>query len=79
MKNVIKLEKYYTPEQLRNNIEAFVDYYNNRRYHEALDNLTPADVYFGRSEEILKTRRETKRKTIALRRKDYFIQKTHVV
>lgn len=79
MKNVIKLEKYYTPEQLRNNIEAFVDYYNNRRYHEALDNLTPADVYFGRSEEILKTRRETKRKTIALRRKDYFIQKAQVI
>jgi len=79
MKNVIKLEKYFTPEQLRDNIEAFVDYYNNRRYHESLDNLTPADVYFGRSEEILKVRRETKRKTIALRRKDYFIQKAQVI
>lgn len=79
MKNVIKLEMYYTPEQLRNNIEAFVDYYNNRRYHESLDNLTPADVYFGRGEKILKTRNKTKRKTIALRRKDYFIKKAQVV
>jgi len=79
MKNVIKLEKYFTPEQLRDNIEAFVDYYNNRRYHESLDNLTPADVYFGRSEEILKARRETKRKTISLRRKDYFMQKAQVI
>ncbi|MCD4723425.1 MAG: transposase [Bacteroidales bacterium] len=67
------------PEQLRNNIKAFVDYYNIRRYHESLNNLTPADVYFGRSEKILKTRRETKRKTIALRRKDYFIKKAQVV
>jgi len=69
MKNVIKLEKYYTPEQLSSNIEAFVDYYNNRRYHESLDNLTPADVYFSRSEDILKTRRETKRRTIEIKRK----------
>lgn len=75
MKNIIKLENYYTPEQLRENIEAFVDYYNNRRYHESLDNLTPADIYFGRAEKILKMRRETKRRTIEIRRKKYFKQK----
>jgi transposase InsO family protein len=75
MKNVIKLENYYTPEQLKNHIEAFVDYYNNRRYHESLGNLTPADVYFGRGEKILKTRRKTKRRTIDIRRKNYFKQK----
>ncbi len=75
MKNVIKLENYYIPEQLRSSIEAFVDYYNNCRYHESLDNLTPADVYFGRAENILKMRRETKRRTIEIRRKKYFKQK----
>jgi len=75
MKNVIKLENYYTPEQLRSSIEAFVDYYNNRRYHESLDNLTPADVFFGRAENILKMRRKTKRRTIEARRKKYFKQK----
>jgi putative transposase len=79
MKNVIKLEKYFTPDQLRHNIEAFVDYYNNRRYHESLNNLTPADVYLGRSEKILKMRKETKRRTIALRRKKYFIQKAQII
>ena len=79
MKNVIKLEKYFTPDQLRNNIEAFVDYYNNRRYHESLDNLTPADVYHGRGEGILRVRKETKRKTIDLRRKVYFKQKAKAI
>jgi hypothetical protein len=71
MKNVIKLQNYYTPEQLRNNITAFIDYYNNRRYHESLDNLTPADVYYGRKVQILKRRKETKQRTIRLRRKAY--------
>ena len=75
MKNVIKLENYYTPEQLRKNIEAFIDYYNNRRYHESLDNLTPADVYYGRAEQILKKRKEIKRQTILRRRKRYLGKK----
>lgn len=79
MKNVVKLENYFTPEQLRNSLEQFVDYYNNRRYHESLNNLTPADVYFGRGEQILKARKETKRKTIAMRRKGYFREKAKVV
>lgn len=75
MKNVIKLENYYTPEQLRQSIESFVDYYNNRRYHESLDNLTPADVYYGRAEKILKMRKETKKRTIEKRRKIYLKKK----
>jgi hypothetical protein len=42
--------------------------YNNCRYHESLDNLTPADVYFGRGQAILERREKIKRKTIELRR-----------
>jgi hypothetical protein len=37
-------------------------------YHESLDNLTPADVYYGRGQAILDGRVKIKRKTIALRR-----------
>jgi len=71
MKNVVKLDNYFFPEELKARLEAFVDYYNNRRYHESLDNVTPADVYFGRKEEILSRRADTKRRTINERRKIY--------
>ena len=47
MKNVITLQNYYLPGELKEEIERFVDYYNHRRYHESLDTLTPADVYAG--------------------------------
>ena len=56
LKNRILLENYYLPGDLRLQIDAFVDHYNHQRYHESLQNLTPADVYFGRGETILKQR-----------------------
>jgi hypothetical protein len=37
--------------------------------HESLDNLTPADVYFGRAQAILTRRENIKLKTIELRRR----------
>ena len=48
--------------------QAFVERYNHARYHESLDNLTPADVYFGRGQTILLQRERIKRKTIEQRR-----------
>jgi transposase InsO family protein len=71
MKNVVKLENYFFPDELKENIEKFVNYYNNQRYHESLKNVTPADVYFGREKELLNQRKETKMKTIKERRKKY--------
>jgi transposase InsO family protein len=68
MKNVVLLENYYTPDELRREIEAFVSYYNNRRYHEALNNVTPVDVYFGRAREILERRERIKKQTMRMRR-----------
>ena len=58
----------YLPGDLESRIDAFVDHYNHRRYHESLDNLTPADVYFGRGQTILRERERIKRATIQNRR-----------
>ncbi len=61
MKNVIKLDNYYSPEDLVTAIKAFVRHYNYQRYHESLANLTPADVYYGKDKEKLKKRAKTKK------------------
>ena len=68
LKNRILLENYYLPGDLEAQIGAFVEHYNHARYHESLDNLTPADVYFGRAQTILLERERIKRQTIAHRR-----------
>jgi hypothetical protein len=39
--------------QLEARIEAFVAHYNHLRYHESIDNLTLAGVYFGRGQTNL--------------------------
>ena len=57
-----------TPEGLQRSIAEFSDWYNNERYHEAIGNLRPVDVYQGRAERILRQREKLKRKTIQLRR-----------
>jgi len=61
---------YELPSQLERAIADFVDYYNYRRYHKALGNVTPADVLYGRREEILKHRKEVQIQTTN-RRRDY--------
>jgi len=71
MKSVVKLEQFYFPWDLEQTIASFVDYYNQHRYHEALDNLTPAVVFSGRSKLVLNTRQQTKQRTLALRRQHY--------
>ena len=63
LKNRILLENDDLPGDLRQQIDAFVDHYNHRRYHESLQNLTPADVYSGRGQTILKQRERIKQKT----------------
>ena len=68
MKNRIPLENYYLPGALQAEIEDFVGQFKHRRYHESLNNLTPADVYFGRGQTILLERERIKRRTIQHRR-----------
>jgi putative transposase len=64
LKNRILLENHYLPDDLKAQIARFVEHYNHRRYHESLQNLTPADVYFGRGQTILLERERIKRDTI---------------
>jgi transposase InsO family protein len=47
MKNLILLDNYYSPSELEARISEWVNYYNNHRYHEVIDNVTPYDRYFG--------------------------------
>ena len=75
MKNVVKLNYYYYPEELKEALSGFVNYYNYERYHESLDNVTPADVYFGKREQILKRREKIKHKTLKQRRRHYIMNK----
>ena len=74
LKNRILLEYYFLPGDLEAQIEAFVADYNHRRYHESIDNLTPADVYCGRGRAILAERERIKRQTIANRRLQHQLQ-----
>ena len=68
LKNRILLENYFLPGDLQTQIGAFVEHYNHRRYHESLDNVTPADAYFGRAAAIIKQRETIKHQTIQHRR-----------
>lgn len=68
IKEEINLVPHETPTALREAIRSFVDYYNHRRYHEGLDNVTPYDVLSGRRQQILQRRREVKSRTIEARK-----------
>ena len=75
MKSIVKLDTYYAPSDLEQAIANFVAYYNSQRYHESLNNLPPADVYFDRDAEILSRREEVKQQTIRQRRQQYLQSK----
>ena len=69
MKNQILLNHYYLPSELQEHLQRFIRYYNHERYHESLDNLTPADVFYGRDQDILEQRQQIKHNTMSMRRK----------
>jgi putative transposase len=69
MKSIVKLDTYFFPSMLEQAIADFVVYYNFERYHEALDNVTPADMFFGRYKEVLSQRAFVKQQTLLERRR----------
>jgi transposase InsO family protein len=69
LKNVVKLQNYYSLSELEQAIGEFVEYYNHERYHESIDNLTPSDMYSGKSKEVLTQREQIKQDTLARRRR----------
>ena len=68
MKNVILLDKYFLPQDLEHEIGKFIDYYNNERYHEGINNMRPVDVYNGKSKEIETMRNRIKMQTLMYRK-----------
>lgn len=72
MKNQILLNNYYLPGELEEHLQRFVSYYNHERYHESLDNLTPADVFYGRGDVILREREMIKQNTLAMRKQIHY-------
>ncbi len=70
LKREVNQLPYELPSQLEQAIADFVDYYNHRRYHKALGDVTPADVLYGRREQILERRKEVRIQT-SKRRRDY--------
>lgn len=75
MKNVLLLEHYYSPDELRQRLTEWVEYYNHQRYHESLENVRPADAYWGRQEQILADRQKIKQLTMSQRRKSHIFQR----
>ncbi len=68
LKREVNQLPYEVPSQLDKAIADFVDYYNYRRYHKALGDVTPADVLYSRRKQILQSRKEVQIQTINRRR-----------
>jgi transposase InsO family protein len=64
LKARLNLLVYTSPGQLRAAMAEFIEFYNQRSYHEGVGNVTPADVYYGRREQILLRREEQKQQTL---------------
>ena len=78
MKNVVKLHHYYSLSDLKKAIDEYIEYYNNERYHESLNNCTPASVYSGTNKIILEQRQLLKQKSMKQRRRNHLRTKSAI-
>ena len=68
LKTEVNQVPYELVSELAKAIGTFVEFYNHRRYHKALGNVTPSDVLEGRREEILARRKVVQQETFERRR-----------
>ena len=71
--------KLLSTKKLEPRISKLVNNYNHERYHESLDNLTPADGHYGRGQTILKRRERFKLKTLEMRRQIYHANRANQI
>lgn len=69
LKDDVNQVPYEVVEDLEAAIGDFVGFYNHRRYHKALGDVTPADVLHGHREAILARRKEVQKATFERRRR----------
>lgn len=70
LKRSVNQVVYDVPKDLQEAIREFVEFYNHRRYHKALKDVTPSDMLAGRRDQILERRKEAKTRSLE-RRKEH--------
>ncbi len=73
----IQVVIYTSPGELEAAVADFQQWYNYERYHQALGNLRPADVYNGLERAIRSRRKRLKERTLAARRQYNLTQRTN--
>ncbi len=73
-KSRVLLDNSYLPGELERQIATFIEHYHHARYHESLDNLTPADVAYARANIIMAERERIKQRTREDRRLQHQLQ-----
>jgi len=68
LKEKVLLNVQDAPQKLKAEIGKYITHHNKRRYHEALGNVSPDDVYYGRRNEILLERTKLKIETLTKRK-----------
>ena len=67
-KERLNLVVYSSPAELQEALDRFRNWYNTEHYHKSINNLHPADAYFGRDKAIQRRRKRLQTQTKKTRR-----------